>query len=281
MVASNDTRGRGGTLGTAPANTTSDRAGYSFNQALHTLRSAQKPGPGSPPYSRWVNRKLGRVLAALAASARLSPNTVTMLSACCTGAGLAIVATVDVRWWVGFVVAALLLLGYALDSADGQVARLYGGGSKAGEWLDHIIDAAKVSSIHAVVLISLYRFMDASSSMLLVALGYQVVYTVMFFGMILTDQLRRSVPAAAATPAAPTAAASPGRGLLQTFVVLPIDYGILALSFVLLGWPSAFKVVYSCMFVLTSVILAGTIVRWWRQMKSVDALVASRSHVES
>ena len=57
----------------------------------------------------------------------------------------------------GVVVSLLLILGYALDSADGQLARLLGGGTPEGEWLDHVIDSAKLATIHLAVLVSLYR----------------------------------------------------------------------------------------------------------------------------
>ena len=45
---------------------------YVIRKALRVQRchpsasSAQKSGAGAPPYSRWVNRRVGRVLAALA-----------------------------------------------------------------------------------------------------------------------------------------------------------------------------------------------------------------------
>ncbi len=50
------------------------------------------------------------------------------------------------------------------------------------------MDAIKISVLHAVVLISFFRFTDASNLQLLVALGYQDVASTFFFGMILIDQ---------------------------------------------------------------------------------------------
>ena len=52
----------------------------SYREALHTLKSRQKSGKGAPAYSRFVNRRLGRYLAAAAYQAGLTPNAVTALS---------------------------------------------------------------------------------------------------------------------------------------------------------------------------------------------------------
>jgi phosphatidylglycerophosphate synthase len=56
-------------------------------------------------------------------------------------------ATAPATWFVGLITV-VLVLGYALDAADGQLARLRGGGSSLGEWLDHMIDSAKVVGPH-------------------------------------------------------------------------------------------------------------------------------------
>ncbi|WP_286279159.1 CDP-alcohol phosphatidyltransferase family protein [Naasia aerilata] len=100
--------------------------------ALERLRSSQKSSKGAAAYSRFVNRPLGRVLAAVAATAGLRPNQVTAISAVFTFAGIVLLATVPPSLGLGVGVTLLLLVGYALDSADGQVARLRGGGSLAG-----------------------------------------------------------------------------------------------------------------------------------------------------
>ena len=67
---------------------------------------------------------------------------VTVVSACFTFAGIVLLAVVPPTAINGLVVA-LMVLGDALDSADGQLARLRGGGSTVGEWLDHVIDCAR------------------------------------------------------------------------------------------------------------------------------------------
>src|SRR5829696_6747744 len=99
-----------------------------FAASLCRLAGAQKPAAfGSPAYSRFVNRRIGRYLAAAAFELRLTPNQVTAFSALCSLAGIVAIATVRPSWWLGVGVALALALGYALDSADGQLARLRGG----------------------------------------------------------------------------------------------------------------------------------------------------------
>jgi len=232
------------------------------------MGGAQKPGRGAPPYSRWVNRRFGRWLAAAAYVIGLTPNQVTLISAAMTFASLALVIFVVPSWWLGVLVALLLLLGYALDSADGQLARLRGGGSKSGEWLDHVVDATKIGVMHSAVLISFYRFSaEKDSPVLLVPLGFMVVSFVFFFGMILTDQLRRS---AAAEAGKSYAKPSGGGGAMQTLVAIPTDYAVLCLSFVLLGAHQVFVVVYILLFVAQAAILAAVLVRWWRELRRID-----------
>lgn len=243
----------------------------SIRGAVQKLSGAQKPGRGAPPYSRWVNRPIGRWLAAVAYVLRLTPNQVTLLSASMTLAALVLLALVPPSTVLGLLIAFLLLLGYALDSADGQLARLLGGGSRAGEWLDHVVDATKIGLMHSAVIISFYRFSEERGSVLLLPLGFMVVSFVFFFGMILTDQLRRAAAAAAGqTYAKP----SGGGGTLQTLVAIPTDYAVLCLAFVLIGVHAVFVTVYGLLFAAQALVLAAVLVRWWRELRRLDRVTA-------
>jgi len=226
--------------------------------ALRDLGARQKPSAGAPAYSRFVNRPLGRVIAAVAYSIGLTPNAVTAISAVLTFSAIAVLALAPSTAFIGVTVTVLLVLGYAFDSADGQIARLRGGGSAAGEWLDHMVDATKQVSLHLAVLVAWWRSFELHEAWLLVPLGYTVVATVFFFGVILTEQLRRQ----AGTASAPGSAirTSP----LYAIAVLPADYGFLCLAFLLLGWHQAFVVVYTLLFAANAAILALSAVRWYR-----------------
>lgn len=232
----------------------------SYGAALKQLQGAQKPQAGTPLYSRLVNRPLGRRFAALAYVLGLMPNTVTFVSATFTFTAIALVALVTPAWWLGVTVALLLMLGYALDSADGQLARLRGGGSVQGEWLDHTVDAAKVLTIHAAILIAVYRFFDVPAGWLLVPIVYLVVDSLLFFGMMERDLLL----ARAAGGKAPASTAS--TGVLRAILVLPSDFGLFCLVFVLLGAPLVFFSVYALMLVCNTVFLLLALAKWYRQL---------------
>ena len=184
-----------------------------FRESLKSLRNAQKSNVGAPGYSRWVNRPLGRILSSAANVVGATPNQVTMVSAAFSAAALVLVAVLRPSVGAGLLITALLLIGYALDSADGQLARLRGGGSLSGEWLDHVVDCAKTAAVHLVVLISWFRFFDlhGNTAMLLIPVGFTVVSCVWFFAMILTDLLRRSRTPAGARPTRPGTRRSPAR----------------------------------------------------------------------
>lgn len=242
-----------------------------FGAARRSLASRQKSSKGAPAYSRFVNRPVGRVLAAAAYTAGLTPNVVTGISAAFSFAGIAVLALVPPSWWSGVLVALALVLGYALDSADGQLARLRGGGSRSGEWLDHIVDATKISTLHLAVLVAAYRWFALPEWWLLIPMIFAIVNAVLFFAMMLNDQLRRAAGVATAsatvgTTAAPTATTSSLRSLL----VLPTDYGLLCWVFLLLGSPAAFAVGYS-VFAFGSLGFAVlALPKWFRDMGSLD-----------
>lgn len=229
--------------------------------AVHRrLRSAQKGrARGAPAYSVFVNRPIGRVFAAVAYRAGLTPNAVTLISAAFTFTGIVLLAVGPAELWLGVVVWLALAIGYALDSADGQVARLRGGGSPAGEWLDHFIDAFKISSLHAAVLIGLFRTADAPVAVLLIPILFGVVANVTFFGMILNDLLRAKAGAQAAADRG-------GGSWLRSVVLLPTDYGILCIAMVLWGLPQVFIPVYGALGACSFGFLVLAAGKWYRDI---------------
>lgn len=235
-----------------------------YRPVFQQLSVAQKPSKGAPAYSRYINRPLGRRLAAAAYVLGLTPNAVTYISAICTFSGLLLVVLVPPAWWLGIVVSALLVLGYALDSADGQVARLRGGGSLEGEWLDHTIDAAKITLVHLAVILAAYRYFDVSEAWLLVPLGFLLVDNVKFFGTILKDLLIARHAARAGVPVPQVAG-----GTRRSFLMLPTDYGVQCLAFLLLGVPTVFFVFYTGLFAATAAFLLLALVKWYHDMKAL------------
>ncbi|GEA89679.1 CDP-alcohol phosphatidyltransferase family protein [Cellulomonas cellasea] len=240
----------------------------SHREVVRRLAAAQKSNRGAAGWSRWVNRPAGRQLAALAYRLGLSPNHVTVASAALSGTGIALLATQRPTVGTGLLVSALLVVGYMLDAADGQLARLTGTGSRAGEWLDHVVDATKTAVIHLAVLVSWYRFLDLPDRMLLVPLAFSAVACVFFFSVILSEQLRRA-HAALGTPT--TRPATEPAPVLRSLVVLPGDYGILCVSFALLGFSAVFVPLYTLLMVANALLLLAALVRWYREMRTLTA----------
>ncbi|MFF2373741.1 CDP-alcohol phosphatidyltransferase family protein [Streptomyces xiamenensis] len=233
-----------------------------FTAALRELRTAQKTSKGVSLYSRHINRPLGRVLAAAAFRAGLTPNRVTLLSALVSYAALAAVALLPPSWGLAAGVYAGLVLGFALDSADGQLARLRRESSAVGEWLDHVVDAAKITALHAVVLISFYRHFDLPhDGWLLLPLLFQLAAVVIFFGGLLREKLKPAPKPAPGTPAPPP----PSR--VRAVALLPVDYGVLCALFLLLGSQTAFRLGYLALCAAYVLFCAAFLAKWFRELR--------------
>ncbi|MEC5190387.1 CDP-alcohol phosphatidyltransferase family protein [Arthrobacter sp. MP_M4] len=239
----------------------------SHHQLVQALRSKQKTSKGASAYARYLNRPAGRHFAALAYRLHMTPNGVTAVSALCSFAGIGLIAFAPATPVVSVVIALLLVLGYALDSADGQLARLRGGGSFAGEWLDHVVDAVKMASLHLAVLVAWYQGYAESSAWLAVPLLYQLLAVVLFFAIILTDQMRRAHRGSTATRLAGEGSSS----VLYSLAVLPTEYGVLCLAFLLWFIPPVFSVVYAVFFGVNACFLLLALPRWYREMRSYGA----------
>jgi phosphatidylglycerophosphate synthase len=237
----------------------------SLSDSLQSLRSVQKSSRGAPVYSLVVNRPLGRLFAALAYQAGLSPNQVTAISATWTLTGIVLLAVLTPNWVTALLVTAALVVGYGLDAADGQLARLRGGGTLAGEWLDHVIDSVKIATLHLAVLISIYRFFPVDSAWLFIPLLFAATYVVHFFGMLLTDLLSR-VQSSTNSTVPPNGTQSS----LISILKLPTDYGVLCISFLLLAVPKTFLVVYAALAVAMFAYTVLVLPRWYARIDRLD-----------
>lgn len=240
-------------------------------EVIARLAGAQKSNRGAGLYSRFVNRPLGRQLAAICYLRGLTPNQVSAISACFSYAAIAAIALFRPTWAVSVLIAAALILGYAFDSADGQVARLRGGGSPAGEWLDHVIDAVKVSALHVAVVISWYRFSGLGRGWLLIPLGFVIVYAVYYFALTLSDMLRRIARVSAGRTGVATSSVDPNEPapLLRSLVVLPSDYGVLCLAMLFLSLHKTFATIYTLLFIANTLLVLVGCIRWYREMRTI------------
>lgn len=231
-----------------------------FRDALSHLSSAQKPDAGVPAYTRWVNRGLGRVVAALAAAVGLGANAVTLISAVVSVAGLVVIVAAPREIWAGVVAGPLLALGYVLDSADGQVSRLTRTSSPAGEWLDHVVDAMRTPMLHMAVAVALLWHGSGQqfSYIPYLSLAFAVVVVGQFMSQVLAKQLSARFGVESTSPA------SGGYG--QSILLLPIDMGVMCWMFVLWGFPIAFGIVYTVVFVITLIHSGVSMTRKYRKL---------------
>ena len=213
-----------------------------FRETLKQLNSAQKSGAGVPAYTRWVNRRVARVFAAAAVKVGLGPNGVTALSASVSVLGMLLMVFLPPSLLQGLGVALLFALGYALDSADGQVARVTGASSPAGEWLDHVVDAMRTPAMHLTILVGFIKYPAAFPftgwQLWWLPLAFTVLVTGHFMSQILAEQLRNNRG---------TAAPATG-GTLRSFVNLHMDAGTFCWIFIFWGTGLGFVLVYSLLF---------------------------------
>lgn len=232
----------------------------SYRDALRELADVQKPGAGVPAYTRWVNRNLGRGVAAAVHVLGLSPNTVTTVSALISGIGLFVLILAPVNPATGLLVSVLLALGYVFDSADGQVARLSGRSSPAGEWLDHVVDAVRTPAMHLAVFIALSRHNDAIVPLQWIALAYALVSVGLFMSQILAEQLARrsGIPRVEED------------GYKKSLILLPTDAGMTCWMFIVWGFSPLFTGVYIAMFVANTLHTAASMRRKYTKLGRAD-----------
>lgn len=216
----------------------------------------QKPGVTVPAYMRWVNRRLARLPAAVAYRLGMSPNAVTALSGAVSAVGILVIALSPASVASGVIAACALAAGFVLDSADGQLARLRGTGGPAGEWLDHVVDAARTGALHAAVLVGLWR-QDAAPAVLAIPLLFGVLVSTQFFSQVLAEQLASGRREAADAPIPPRADA----GVARSWAMLPTDPGVMCWLFVLWGVPGAFTIGYAIIGAATLVHAAASMPR--------------------
>jgi len=173
--------------------------------------------------------------------------------------------------FAALLVPVLLASGYVMDSVDGQLARLRGGGSVSGEWLDHTVDCVKSVSLHLAVLISWYRFPPVDVDWaLLVPIAYQVVDVTTFFGLILVQLLR---------PAGSSTSSTSREHPIRKWLLLPTDYGLVCWTFLLIAWPPLFFAGYSLLMLANAALLILALAKWWRELRAYDqqAITLGRS----
>ncbi|PKI90836.1 CDP-alcohol phosphatidyltransferase [Actinomycetales bacterium SN12] len=230
----------------------------SFGEAIKNLGTAQKSGAGVPAYTRWINRRVARLFAAIFCHAGMSPSSVSLLSIVFTMFGLSLFISLNQHpVAAGLLGAVLLAIGYALDSADGQLARLQGSSSLRGEWLDHTLDAIRLPAVHLALATAM--LLRGETVMAIVAALFSIMASAAFLsqnlGGLLRDQSRNERIEVRR---------------FQSWLLLPVDPGVLCWTFAL--WPllPLFTVVYLFLFVTNLAHVSASARRRWRELDQGD-----------
>lgn len=240
-----------------------------YRSSIDSLRHAQKSGAGEPAYLRWVNRPLGAKAAAAAHVIGLTPNAVTTISGALSLGGLAVLALAGTTPVGAVTASAMLLAGFVLDSADGQLARLAGAGSIAGEWLDHVVDAVRLPAAHLALAVALW-LAGVPPLVVGMALVFSVVASVWFFAATLGGKLEVAARAAAHPGGAGSSSADSGMRTTPTwisFAKLPYDTAALFFLILVLPWTPVFLVAYTVLFVLTLGAALAALTRKYRSLQ--------------
>ena len=206
---------------------------------IRALSRAQKSKTGAPLYSRIINRPAGRVLAAIAHRLGATPDQVTVLSALCTYSGIALIALWRPTVVSAVATALLLMFGYALDVAD----------------------VIKLSTIHGAIAISLFRFTELPSPVLLIPLAFGAVQNIHFFSYILTYQLRYH-------GGTPLAKDESRPGILKSILSAPTDYGLMCFVLMTRFAPTVFLWVYGIMLLGYAGYVALALPKWYRDLRN-------------
>lgn len=223
-----------------------------FVERYRSLQGAQKRAGGVPAYTLFVNRPLGRGIAA-ASPSWISPNGLTVLGGIISYAALTVLWFAPLSPTIGVAAGLALVVSYAIDSADGQLSRLRRTPSALGEWLDHVIDAGRIVLVHFTAGVLLLRIAEVRW-VIVWAAAYAVAAVLTYCGGLLFDKV--------------TAGISDGVvkrsefSLLRSVLMLPVDFGVLCWAFVLLVWPTIFLGVYVALATL-NVVFAGLYLSQW------------------
>ena len=125
-----------------------------------------------------------------------------------------------------------------------------------------MVDCAKMLALHMAVLISFYRHFDFSALVyLLVPVAFQFAAVMVFFGGILTEQLKRAerLKSTAGGPAAVAPAST-----LRSVALLPVDYGIFCAIFLAFGSRDLFVTLYCVLLAAHVLFMVAFLVKWYR-----------------
>jgi len=213
------------------------------------------------PYVVYVNRPLGKWLAQRLLF--LTPNQVSLIGLCVFFAGAA-VSIFLANTYYALLVTPIYMLHYALDSADGNVARIQGSGSKVGEWLDHSIDGIRYVILHVAILWAL--LLNNPDSYELLALVGFTVNIIAMCGNYIFNALKATV--IGRNTGEILNELNPRRALVLRLLATPADLGVYFFLMIALVRIDVFVWLYLAYGIYFSLIFTYTIVSTLRQPSS-------------
>ncbi|WP_262002149.1 CDP-alcohol phosphatidyltransferase family protein [Microbacterium sp. Mcb102] len=202
-----------------------------------------------------MNRRVARVFAAFFGAVKATPSAVSVVSIVFTFAGLASFLLLQAYSPVlaGFATALLLAIGYALDSADGQLARLQGTSSLQGEWLDHTLDAVRLPAVHLAIAAAF--LMSGMTTLAVAAALFSVLASASFLSQNVGGLLRDNARVERTEVRR-----------MQSWILLPTDPGILCWVFVLWGVLPLFVAAYLLLMIANVAHMIFSARRRWREL---------------
>jgi phosphatidylglycerophosphate synthase len=240
--------------------------------AWRDLVASSKKKKG-PLYTRYVNRNAALPLTWVFWKLGLHPNVVTGISFTVTHLALLMLVLLPTTLPLCVGIWLMLTFGFMLDSSDGQLARVSGRTSKAGEWLDHTLDMAKILNVNMAFSYALIAGTLAADLPLTIPLLAAFVNLLSqpthYFVIIFKDSFLER----AGSSRDSTSVANPGfaRNAVMNFA----DYGLFILMPILIPWPKLFGIVYlvyglfyMCFFIAHFLLTTRDIMRGTQQLHS-------------
>lgn len=218
-----------------------------MNQARHTqsvwkqlVASSKKSKTGI--YTYYVNRNAAIPVTWLMWKIGLTPNAVSLISFTVTHVALALLIALGASAPVAIGAYLLLVLGYILDSSDGQLARVSGKISRLGEWIDHSFDIIKLLTINMTlgyVVIQAAVAADQSLTLPFLAVGLNLLSQPAHFFIVNMKIMLLGIQG----PETDLRQMSPAT-VLALLIRHGADYGLFIMIVLLLPWQEVFVPVY-------------------------------------
>ncbi|MBN1971470.1 MAG: CDP-alcohol phosphatidyltransferase family protein [Candidatus Delongbacteria bacterium] len=233
-----------------------------FKENYNKLKYLQKGSLGTPAYTRYINRWFGRLFASFIALFEITPNAISLLSSIITLISFILFLLLNkIHFFTSLVLVILLMLGYALDSADGQLSRLLIKQSKRGEWLDHTLDAIKIPLGHGVAIFYIINTWAINHSWFVLYLILLSLTSGRFLSNILKTKLIDYKSKKSQVD-------STNNDVIKSILLLPEDYGVYILLFLFTCKPNLFFVAYTIWGSIIILLSIFGLIKSWRDFSA-------------